>query len=141
MDTSFLSELNWIAIFCGALGYFMLGAIWYSKIGFSKQWIAYTKIDMSDPSATKGVAMIMISSVVLMFVSSLGIAILNDRLNLIGGWKSGLKLGLLTGLFFGASAISISYLYEKRPMGLHLINGLYTILGNIIAAIIICSWD
>ena len=96
---------------------------------------------MSDPSATKGVAMIMISSVVLMFVSSLGIAILNDRLNLIGGWKSGLKLGLLTGLFFGASAISISYLYEKRPMGLHLINGLYTILGNIIAAIIICSWD
>lgn len=100
MDTSFCSELNWIAIFCGALGYFMLGAIWYSKIGFSKQWIAYTKIDMSDPAATKGVAMIMISSVVLMFVSSLGIAILNDRLNLIGGWKSGLKAGFVNRIVF-----------------------------------------
>ena len=138
MDTSFLNELNWIAIAGGALGYFLLGAIWYSLL-FSKQWIAYTKVNVNDPNAKKGAGAIMFASFILMFVSALGIAILRDRMNL-EGWMSGVKLGTLTGLFFGAASISISYLYEKRPFGLYLINGGYTLLGNIIAAVIICSW-
>ena len=94
---------------------------------------------MNDPNAKKGAGAIMFASFILMFVSALGIAILRDRMNL-EGWMSGVKLGTLTGLFFGAASISISYLYEKRPFGLYLINGGYTLLGNIIAAVIICSW-
>lgn len=138
MDTSFL-ELNWIAVFLGALAYFMLGALWYSKILFAPKWIEYTKIDMSSPDIKKGVGAIMGGSFVLMFICATGIAILRYRLEL-EGWMSGVKLGALTGFFIGVTAISISYLYEKRPFGLHLINGGYTLLGNIIAATIICSW-
>ena len=33
-----------------------------------------------------------------------------------------------------------NYLYEKKPFGLWLINGAYTVLGHIIAAVIICVW-
>jgi Protein of unknown function (DUF1761) len=140
MNTEFISSINWIAVLCGALGYFALGALWYSKVLFSKQWLTLTKIDPKDPEATKGMAMLMFMSFVWMFITALGIAILRDRVGDITGWKGGVKLGTVTGLFFGVSAISISYLYEKRPVGLNLINGGYTLLGNIVAAIIICSW-
>ncbi len=140
MNISFPADLNWIAVFCGALVYFVLGALWYSKALFAKSWILLTKVDASNPAASKGMGAIMFVSFIWMFISALGIAILRERLDLTGGWMSGIKLGTVTGLLFGASAISISYLYEKRPLGLHFINGGYTLLGNIIAAVIICSW-
>ena len=140
MDTSFFSEINWLATLLGGLGYFMLGALWYSKLLFANSWIGYTKIDMNDPNAKKGVGAIMFSSLLLMMLTAFGISVLKERLGL-SGWMSGIKLGALTGACFGATAISISYLYEKRPFGLHCINGLYTFFGNIIAAVIICSWD
>ena len=139
METTFLTGINWIAVLCGALGYFALGAIWYSKVLFAKRWLELLKIDTKAPGATKGMAAIMIGSFVLMFLTAVGIAILRSRLE-ISGWMGGLKLGLVTGLCFGAAAISISYVYEKRPTGLHLINGGYTVAGNIIAAVIICIW-
>ena len=139
MDTEFLDYINWLAVVCGALGYFFLGALWYSKILFAPAWIKLTKVDAADPAAKKGMAKIMLASFILMFITSLGLAILRSKLELYG-WMSGLKLGMLTGICFGAAAISISYVYEKRGFGLHLINGMYTLLGNIIAGIIICSW-
>ena len=140
MNTSFLSDINWLAVLCAALAYFALGALWYSKALFAPKWLAFTGINPNNPDAGKGMAGIMTSSFVLMFITALGLALLQNRLQLTGGWMSGIKLGLLTGLFIATTAISISYLYEKRPTGLHMINGCYTIVGNIIAAIIICSW-
>ena len=139
MDTNFLDYINWLAVLCAALGYFILGALWYSKLLFAPKWLGYTGLDPNNPGAKKGMGAIMLTSFILMFIISIGIAILRSRLD-ITGWMSGLKLGLLTGFCFGAMAISVSYLYEKRPFGLHLINGGYTIVGNIISGIIICSW-
>ncbi|MBC7937362.1 MAG: DUF1761 domain-containing protein [Rhizobacter sp.] len=141
MDTSVFGHLNWLAILCGALAFFMLGALWYSKALFATPWLKFVNIDPNNADAKKGMAAIMFSSFVFMFIISIGLAVLKFKLGLIGGWMSGVKLGAFTGLFFGSMAISISYLYEKRPMGLHFINGGYTIVGSILSAIIICSWS
>ena len=141
MDTTVFSNLNWLAILCGALAFFVLGALWYSKALFANSWLRFVKIDPNEGDAKKGMAAIMLGSFICMFIISIGLAILKNRLGLIGGWMSGVKLGAFTGLFFGTMAISISYLYEKRPAGLHFINGGYTIVGSILAAIIICSWN
>jgi Protein of unknown function (DUF1761) len=133
--------LNWPAILVAAVAYFALGALWYSPVLFSKKWIAYLKLDINDPNAKKGMGLMFGGSFVLMLVQSIAIAILAERLAIHGnGWMSGLKLGLLTGCCFGAATIGINYLYEKKPLGLFLINGGYAILGNIIVGIIICSW-
>ena len=140
MNTEFIKNINWIAVVIGALSYFALGALWYSKILFAKQWLMFTKINPKDPDATKGMGLLMFMSFVWMFITAVGIAILKDRIGDISGWLGGVKLGTVTGVCFGVSAISISYLYEKRPAGLYWINGGYTLLGNIIAAVIICSW-
>ena len=138
MNTEIFNHINWLAVLAGGLAYFFLGAIWYTGL-FGKKWRSYNAALMNDPNAKKGTAGIMLISLVMMLVCALGLALIVTRLNL-SGWMVGLKLGILTGVCFAATAVHISYVYEKRPLGLHLINGLYNIAGNIIAAIIICSW-
>ena len=140
--TEMLNELNWVAILVGTLGYFVLGAIWYSFL-FKNQWIAYQGInaeDMNKPDAKKGVGAIMFASFVLMFVTSLGIAILVNRIG-VWGWMSGVKLGLFTGVCFACTSMGINMLYERKPLGLFFINGSYQVLGNIIAAVIVVCWQ
>jgi hypothetical protein len=80
-------------------------------------------------------------SLVLMVLTATGLSILVHRMDITACWMSGLKLGAITGLLFGTTAIAVSYLYEKRPWGLYLINCGYTLVGNIIAAIIVCCWQ
>lgn len=139
MGTEILSHLNWLAILVAALAYFLLGALWYSKLLFVNSWIKMLKIDVSDPHGKKGLAQIMLGSFLLMFIASIGLALIISRLGLVT-IMSGLKVGLLTGICFSVTAISISYLYEKRPLGLHLINGGYNVAGSIIAGMIIAAW-
>ncbi|MEO5782317.1 MAG: DUF1761 domain-containing protein, partial [Ginsengibacter sp.] len=138
MMTQIFKDINWIAVLVGAIGYFMLGALWYSFL-FQKKWIAYNKIDMNDPNGKKGVGIIMFGSFCMMFICSAAIAVLAYRIGM-GGWISGIKLGLLTGLCFAFTSMAINMLYEKKPLGLYFINGGYQLLGNVIAAVVIVCW-
>jgi hypothetical protein len=137
MNTAFLSDLNWLHVLAGAAGYFILGSIWYAPL-FGKKWVAYQQIDMNDPEAKKGVAVIMTGSFILMFFTTLALSILVNRLALTEV-VSGIKWGAFTGLLFSATAISITYLYIKKPLGLHLIDGFYHVLGQAIAGAILCA--
>jgi hypothetical protein len=139
MNTDFLADINWLAVIAATFAYFLLGALWYSKALFANPWIRDTKIDVNDPNLRKGMAGIMVTSFILMLITCIGLAILAERIGLYY-WMSGVKLGLVTGICFGLTAISVSYLYEKRSSTLHWINGGYTVLGHIIAATIICAW-
>ena len=130
--------INWIAVGAAALAYFFLGALWYSKLLFAPKWIAYLKIDVNDPNAKKGMGMMFGGSLVMMFVSAVAIAILSNRLGL-EGWKSGIKIGAFVSIF-NLSSMAINYLYEKKPLGLFLINGIYQLVGNVIGGVIICCW-
>jgi len=138
MNTEIFNHINWLAVLVGGLGYFFLGAIWYTFL-FGKKWRSYNAALLNDPDAKKGAAQTMIISLIFMLICSLGLALLAERFGIFS-WTGGLKLGALTGICFAATAVHISYVYEKRPLGLHLINGLYNIGGHIIAAIIICCW-
>ena len=141
MNTDFLKDINWLAVLVAGIAYWALGALWYSKLLFSNKWLAYTKINPNDPDAKKGMGIMFGGSLVLMVLTATGLSILVHRMDITACWVSGLKIGAITGLLFGTTAISISYLYEKRPWGLYLINCGYTVLGNIIAAIIVCCWQ
>ena len=138
MDTSILSQINWLAVLSAAAAYFALGAIWYSLL-FGKKWVAYQGINVQSEDASKGMASIMSTSFLLMGISVICLAILVERLGLTQA-ISGVKLGLLTGIGFAVTGISITYLYIKKPAALHAIDGLYHVVGNVIAAVILCVW-
>ena len=140
MNADILSSFNWLHILVAAIAYFALGAIWYSFL-FQKQWVRYHNIDMNNPDGRKGVGAIMFLSFILMFLITVGLEILIYRGGINGGAMSGVKLGLTTGILFSATAISITYLYLKRPAGLHFIDGLYHVVGQVIAAVILCVWQ
>ena len=133
------SHINWLHVLVAAVAYWALGAVWYSPAMFAKKWQGYVGMDMTSPDAKKGMGQAMIISFILMLVCSIGIGLIAERMDLHGA-VSGLKWGLLLGLCFSATAVHISYLYEKRPLGLHLINGLYNVVGCVVAAVIICAW-
>lgn len=138
MNTDLISQINWLAVIVGGLAYFVLGALWYSLL-FKNAWVRLSGINMNDPNIKKGTAQIMFASLVLMIVASVGLALFIARIG-ADGWMTGLKVGLVAGVCFSATAICISYLYEKKPLGLHLINSFYNIFGCVIAGIIIAMW-
>ncbi len=139
MSIQIFSHLNWLAVIVAGVAYFALGALWYSNLLFAKPWIRMTGIKMDDPNAKKGMAQVMLASLLLMIVCCIGLGLFLDRVG-PSSWMSGAKVGLIAGICFSATAICISYLYEKRPIGLHLINSGYNVAGCVIAGIIISVW-
>lgn len=134
-----LSDVNWLHIFVAAIAYFALGALWYSLL-FQKQWIRFHGINVNDPDAKKGVGAIMLLSFVWTLVIVTALAVLIERMELAGGALSAVKLGLTTGFCFSALAISMTYLYLKKPLALHIIDGLYHVVGQVVAALILLLW-
>ncbi len=139
MDTTLFSEINWLAVIVAAIAYFALGALWYTAL-FGKKWIAYQGIDVNDPEMKKGSGAIMFTSLIWMLVATICIALLVERLELTE-MISGIKIGLLAGIGFAFTSISISYLYIKKPFGLHIIDGLYHVVGYVIVGIILTQWQ
>lgn len=134
-----LSNLNWLHVLVATVAYYILGAIWYSFL-FQKSWVRFHKIDTSNPDAKKGVGLIMFLGFIWTFVICTGLAILIYKTPYLGGIESAVKFGLTTGVCFSAMVISMTYLYLKKPFALHLIDGLYHVVGQIIAAIILMLW-
>ncbi len=138
MGTDVFSHLPWLAILVAGVAYFALGAVWYSFI-FKNAWIKASGVNVNDPNMKKGVAQTMLASLVLMIVASLGLALILSKTG-VDSWMTGAKVGLVAGVCFSATAICISYLYEKRPWMLHFINAGYNVAGCVVAGIILAIW-
>jgi len=139
MDTKIFSEVNWLAVLVAAIAYFSAGAIWYHKNVFGTKWAQGHGLNMNDPEAKKGAGKIMMMSFLSFVVITIALALLVVKLNL-SAFMSGVKLGLITGVGFSWMTIYISYLYTKKPASIHIIDGMYHVIGQIIAAIILCLW-
>jgi len=71
-------------------------------------------------------------SFLMMFIRSLVIAILSNRIDI----TDLMSVWALLCVCFNAAGIGINYLYETPHISLYLINAIYQILDNIIADII-----
>jgi len=140
MNTDFLSHVNWLAVLVAAVAYFMLGALWYSKALFGTKWAQLIKLDMNNPDLKKGMGGMMISTFVLILVTCFGLATLIVKVGFAQELSYGIKLGLLTGLAFATTAVSINYVYERKPTNLYLISNGYHVVGHVIAATILVVW-
>lgn len=133
-----LTNLPWLHILVAAIAYFVLGALWYGPL-FSKVWVRGHAININDPNAKKGVAGIMITSFFILVAICIALAIV---LNVAAVSDAGhaAKWGLFLGFGFAFTTTSMTYLYLKRPASLHLIDGLYHVVGMVIAALILTLW-
>jgi hypothetical protein len=78
-------------------------------------------------------------SLLFMIIMSLGLAglIQNGESDLM----SGLKTGIMAGLFFAASSMGINYLYQRKSIVLWLIDALYQIVFLAVSGAILAIWQ
>ena len=140
MNTAIFSHLNWWAILVAALAYFVLGAVWYSKALFGTKWAQLVKLDMNNPDLKKGMGKMMASTFILILIVCFGLSVVIHMVNFNDNYMYGIKLGLLTGFAFAATAVSINYVYERKPTNLYFINNGYHVVGHVLAATILVLW-
>ena len=130
--------MNWLAIICAAIAYWILGWLWYSVL-FGKTWVAGleqhgVKLERS------GMAPKMIGT----FIANLVAAIIMARLiQRIGGRPDilhGLRLGAGMGIGFSATALTIQHLWESKPFKVWLIDVTYHFVGCIALGVILSAW-
>lgn len=130
----FTDHVNWLSLLLSTLAYFLIGAIWYSFL-FSKAWVRLSNIDMTDPNVKKGAGAIMGISFLFMLLSCVGLTIMRQLVP-VNNYGEALHLGLLLSVCFSTPAVSIGYLYNKKPFALYLIDCGYHIVGLTVASIV-----
>ncbi|GAB4132001.1 MAG: hypothetical protein Fur0041_02930 [Bacteroidia bacterium] len=138
MLTAFLSHANWLAIAVAAVTYFMLGAIWYSPILFSKIWAEGHGI-VVDESEKKRMPLIFGTTLIIALVMSASIALLTFGLESTR-CVSGIKVGLLCGVGLAIGPMGMNFLYHRKTLKLFLIDAGYHIIGCVLAGIIVSIW-
>ena len=129
-----MPEVNYLAVALAALSAFLLGGLWYSVL-FGKQWMALTgqseeKLKSGNPAIVFGGAF------VLNLLAALVLAMFIGR---DADLQFATAAGLAVGLCWVATSLGVNYLFERRPLGLWLINGGYftlqfTLMGAILGA-------
>ncbi len=114
--------MNWLAIFLAALSAFLVGGIWYSAL-FAKSWQRLAGV--SDDQMKTGMAKIFIGSFVLSLIMSVNLGFFIGKESAIFG----LGAGLAVGLGWVATSFGMNYLFERKPVGLFLINAGYNIVS------------
>lgn len=125
--------MNYLAILVGALINMVVGALWYSPVLFSKQWMKLTGLKEmgSKKEMPKMYAITFVAAIVMSFIL---MKLITD-LHVMGAlW--GVKVGLWVWLGFTAATTISDYLFAKRPLKLYAINvGYYLVVSVLLGAL------
>lgn len=134
-----LDGINIWAVVVVWLIYMFVGAFWYSKMGFAKQWTKYTKIDIlkiPTDEANKIIGFVALSAL----VQASALAIVLNSLG-VDSLYEGIKAGLVLWLgFTGATTVGVT-LYQRRSWKFLWLNSSYFLVVMSIGSIILTIWQ
>ena len=117
-------EVNYLAVLTAAVSAFVLGGLWYSPLLFAGPWMRLS--GQSQESLKSGSPAMIFGGAFLL--SLIAAAIFAMFLGPRPGIQFATSAGLAAGLGWVAASLGILYLFERRPVGLWLINGGYVTL-------------
>jgi hypothetical protein len=125
----------WWVVPVAALASFAVGGLWYSPVLFGRPWQRLAGLSDAD-LAGRNLAAVFGGSLLCALVGSLVLALF------VGGEAGpaeGAAAGAAVGLGWIATALVTTALFERRPLGLALVNGgyqavAYTLMGLVIGA-------
>jgi biotin transporter BioY len=133
--------MNWLAILCASVAYFVLGFVWYSLL-FGKIWAAeqvrHCGGEGSAPAKREFVGMLL-ANFISNFVASAAIAYLLHRTGTVD-LQHALKLGAGLAVGFSITTLTIVHVWEKKSTKVWMIDASYHLIGCLIAAAILVSW-
>ena len=134
-------HLNWLAILCAGVAYWVLGFVWYSLL-FGGIWGGEQekhRREMRMP-ATKEFIGMMISSFVANLVASAAIAYLLHRTG-TSDMQHALKLAAGLAVGFSITTLTVVHTWEGKSTKVWVIDASYHLFGCMIAAMILVSWQ
>jgi uncharacterized membrane protein len=137
-----LSDLNWLAVLVAALAYFALGALWYAPPVFGKMWMAAGGMAMPE-AGTRPSPAIYLTPLVGSVLSAIALGMLAEATD-TETLQQGIALGLVVAIGFAVSITFVTAQFESekpKPMVWGAVNAGYHVVGNLVAAIIIASWQ
>lgn len=130
-------KVNPLAVLVAALSSFVLGFLWYGPL-FGRLWQSEAGITEAQIGAGNPVVMFG-GSFLLAVVAAYGIALAIQAAS-ARGWMAGLRVGLMTGLFFAATVLGINYLFAQHGPLLWGIDAGYAVLMLGIMGAILGAW-
>lgn len=129
-------SINYFAVFVAALSAFVIGGLWYSVL-FAKVWMNENGFD-EEKLKSGNMAIIFGGSFIFSFIISFVLALIIDpEKEAIDGAIT----GLIIGLFWVATAMGITYLFERKSLKLFFINAGYHIVTFTIIGLILGAWN
>jgi hypothetical protein len=130
-----LESINYLAVIVAALSAFVIGGLWYSVI-FGKAWMVENGFD-DEKLKNSNMAMIFGGSFFLSLIISFILALfLGPERDAIFGASA----GFMAGLFWVATAMGITYLFERKSLKLFFINAGYHVITFTVMGIILGMW-
>jgi len=126
-----LPQLPWIKILIASAVYFIIGTLWYSRILFSKWWMADNKFPKDFMKAKMNMPLVFGGSFLLMVLAVTNLALL---LGPRPDMQFAIMAGALIGVGFMATTVGVGHLYTRKPVRLFLIDGGYHVIGMIASA-------
>ena len=129
-------QINFVAAIAAAVLGFVIGAVWYSPLLFSRVWAR--EAGMDDGKMRGGnIAMIFGLAFVGILIAALNLAAFIGPKASLG---FGTFAGFATGLGWVAMALGVLYLFERRSMKLWLVNSGYMVLMFTAMGALIGAW-
>ncbi|SES18002.1 DUF1761 domain-containing protein [Psychrobacillus sp. OK032] len=130
-----LESINYLAVLVAGLSAFVIGGLWYS-VFFAKAWMEENGFDeekLRNSNMAKIFGGSLIFSLIISFVLALFLG--PERTATMGAMA-----GFMAGLFWVATAMGITYLFERKSLKLFLINAGYHVITFMIMGLILGFW-
>jgi hypothetical protein len=124
---------NFLAVILAAVSGFVIGGLWYSKMGFARQWMEETGIT-EEKARQADMKLLFGGAAALNLLAALVMALyLKANHTLIDA----VGLGFAIGACWVATSFGVNYLFEQRSLRLFLINAGYvtvqfTVMGLVL---------
>jgi hypothetical protein len=132
--------MNWLAILCAGVAYWVLGFVWYSLL-FGKILAAEMKGyrgERAMPGAREMGANL-VGTFVCNLVAAGAMAYLFHHGGIID-LNYAIRLGLIIGIGFAGTALTMNSIWESKPTKVWAIDAGYNVVGALLLAIILVSW-
>lgn len=132
-----IGNLNILAVIGGAIISMIVGFVWYSKALFANQWMKLIGKTEKELAADAN-GMLYMATMAGAFIASLILAVLVSATG-VNTAVNGAALGVMLGVV-AFTALMSTALFERRPLKLLLINGLYHVVWLALAGALIGAW-
>lgn len=131
-----MPEVNWLAVLAAAVSSFVVGGLWYSPRVFGKVWqrasgLSDDQLQSGHPGLVYGGAFLLCLLSAAVFAMFLGPAP-------APGFAT--AAGFAAGLCWVAASFGVNYLFERKSIGLFLVNGGYHTVQFTVIGLVLGLW-